>query len=138
MLVVCQYDGGVLHHQASQLLLTSFAMLLTKTSLLIAAQCLVSSTLATAIGSANLLSRRDDVIAPKVVIISMFSPEAEIWYGIDEFDLLAQNITVPGLSPLFPDVHCTVGGDVCQIITGESEVTSTSPAILLEGAIILT
>ena len=113
-------------------------MLLTKTSLLIAAQCLVFSTLATAIGSASLLRRRDDVLAPKVVIISMFSPEAEVWYGIDEFDLLAQNVTVPGLSPLFPDVHCTANGDVCQIITGESEVNTNQPSSLLEGAVRLT
>jgi purine nucleoside permease len=49
-----------------------------------------------------------------------FSPEAEVWYGIKEFNLLAQNITVPGLSPLFPEVHCTKKGDICQIITGES------------------
>ena len=49
-----------------------------------------------------------------------FPPEAEVWYGIPEFDLLAKNVTVPGLSPLFPDVHCTASGDVCQVITGES------------------
>jgi purine nucleoside permease len=63
-------------------------------------------------------------IAPKVVIISMFLPEAAIWWGIDEFDLLAQNITIPGLSPLFPDVHCTANGEVCQVITGESEINA--------------
>ena len=48
----------------------------------------------------------------------MFAPEAEMWYGIDEFDVLAQNITIPGLSPLFPDVHCTANGEICQITTG--------------------
>lgn len=54
----------------------------------------------------------------------MSAPEAEIWWGIDEFDLLAQNITVPGLSPLFPEVHCTADGDVCQVIKGESETNA--------------
>ncbi|CAD0100721.1 unnamed protein product [Aureobasidium mustum] len=64
------------------------------------------------------------VIKPKMVIISMFAPEAEIWYGIPEFNLLARNITLPGASPLFPDVHCTEDGDVCQVITGESEINA--------------
>lgn len=32
----------------------------------------------------------------------MFSDEGKAWYGIPEFDVLAQNITVPGMSPLFP------------------------------------
>ncbi|KAF2727054.1 NUP-domain-containing protein [Polyplosphaeria fusca] len=61
---------------------------------------------------------------PKVFIISMFDPEAEIWWGIPEFDILAQNITVPGFSPLFPDAHCTADGDVCQLVTGESEINA--------------
>lgn len=59
-------------------------------------------------------------IAPKVVIVSMFDPEADVWYGIPEFDLLAQNISLPGLSPLFPDVHCTADGEVCQLTIGEA------------------
>jgi purine nucleoside permease len=50
----------------------------------------------------------------------MFDPEAEVWYGIPEFDILGLNITVPGFSPLFPDAHCTANGDVCQLVTGES------------------
>ena len=69
----------------------------------------------------SLLQPRNTLhIKPKVFLIDMFPPEGEIWYGIPEFNLLARNITVPGLSPLFPDVHCTAIGDVCQIITGES------------------
>lgn len=50
----------------------------------------------------------------------MFEPEGDAWYGIADFDVLAQNITVPGLSPLYPDVHCTADGSVCELITGES------------------
>ena len=60
------------------------------------------------------------LIKPKVFLIDMFPPEGAVWYGIPEFNILARNITVPGISPLFPDVHCTENGDVCQIITGES------------------
>lgn len=58
-------------------------------------------------------------ISPKVFIISMFEPEAAVWWGIDEFDILANNISVTGFSPLFPDAHCTNDGDICQIIVGE-------------------
>ncbi|KAF2714062.1 NUP-domain-containing protein [Pleomassaria siparia CBS 279.74] len=63
-------------------------------------------------------------IAPKVFIFSMFDPEAEIWWGIPEFDILGRNVTVPGFSPLFPDAHCTANGDICQLVTGESEINA--------------
>ncbi|OKL63280.1 hypothetical protein UA08_01864 [Talaromyces atroroseus] len=65
-------------------------------------------------------------MAPKVFIISMFAPEGEAWWGIPEFNLLAHNITVPGLSPLFPHVHCTEDHEVCQLITGESEINAAT------------
>ena len=35
-------------------------------------------------------------------------------------------MTVPGLSPLFPDAHCTEAGDVCEIITGEGQINAAS------------
>ncbi|KAF2798701.1 purine nucleoside permease [Melanomma pulvis-pyrius CBS 109.77] len=54
----------------------------------------------------------------------MFDPEAEIWWGIPEFDILAKNITVPGFSPLFPDAHCTDDGSICQLVTGEGEINA--------------
>ncbi|KAL9005606.1 MAG: hypothetical protein Q9188_001609 [Gyalolechia gomerana] len=55
-----------------------------------------------------------------------FPPEAEVWYNIPEFNLLERNITVPGFSPLFPDAHCTENGDVCQLVTGESEINAAT------------
>ncbi|KAG8532007.1 uncharacterized protein KY384_003643 [Bacidia gigantensis] len=88
-------------------------------------------------------------IAPKVFIISMvhtlapsavgatelilikFDPEAEVWYGIGEFNVLEQNITVPGLSPLYQDVHCTGNHDVCQITIGESEINAATSVTAL-------
>lgn len=69
---------------------------------------------------------RAQVVKPKVFIISMFGPEGEAWYGIPEFDILANNITVPGFSPLYPDAHCTADGDVCQLTTGESEINAAT------------
>ena len=56
--------------------------------------------------------------------MSMFSYEEEVWYGIKDFDVLEQNITVPGLSPVYPDVHCTKNGDVCQLTLGEAGMIS--------------
>ncbi|MCJ1390612.1 hypothetical protein MMC18_003473 [Xylographa bjoerkii] len=72
------------------------------------------------------IEKRDYVISPKVMIVDMFSYEQDAWYGIPEFDLLAQNITVPGLSPIYPDVHCTLSNDICQVVTGESEINAAS------------
>ncbi|KAI0341901.1 purine nucleoside permease [Trametopsis cervina] len=63
-------------------------------------------------------------IAPKVFIISMFVDEGEAWFSVPKFNILGQNITVPGLSPLFPQVHCTADGDICLITTGEGEINA--------------
>lgn len=90
----------------------------------------------------NSLEARDTLkIAPKIFIISLvsvypfnclarlliykqFTPEANVWYNIPEFNVLAQNITVPGFSPLFPDAHCTEDGVICQLTTGEAEINA--------------
>lgn len=71
-----------------------------------------------------------DKIAPKFFIISMFSPEADIWYenlpssGLG--DLLAVNVSTPGLSMLFPHVHCTEDLQICQVTTGEAEINAAA------------
>lgn len=33
---------------------------------------------------------------------------------------------MPGLSPLFPHVHCTQNHEICQLITGESEINAAT------------
>jgi purine nucleoside permease len=50
----------------------------------------------------------------KALIISMFGPEGQVW--IDNLQL-TEAITVPGLSPDYPDVKCNAD-DVCNLITG--------------------
>ncbi|KAI0691359.1 purine nucleoside permease [Cerioporus squamosus] len=65
-------------------------------------------------------------IAPKVFIVSMFTAEGAGWYGVPEFNLLEQNITVPGFSPLFPQAHCTLDGSICHLVTGEGEINAAS------------
>ncbi|KAK3690321.1 purine nucleoside permease-domain-containing protein [Podospora appendiculata] len=69
-------------------------------------------------------------IAPKVLIISMFAPEADIWYanmphsGLG--DLLAVNVSTPGLSMLYPHVHCLADHSVCQVTVGEAEINAAA------------
>ncbi|RDX40312.1 purine nucleoside permease [Lentinus brumalis] len=65
-------------------------------------------------------------ITPKVFIVSMFTAEGTAWYGLPEFNLLEQNITVPGFSPLFPQAHCTLDGSICHLVTGEGEINAAS------------
>ena len=67
-----------------------------------------------------------DVLSPKFFIISMFVSEADAWYGDKKLDLLGRNITVPGLSPLFPEAHCNPSGEVCQLTTGEGQINAAS------------
>lgn len=89
------------------------------TGKLLAAVCIASAV--TAKLPNNLEERwAEKKITPKVFIIDMFPPEGEVWYGIPEFDLLAKNITLPGASPLYGQVHCTANEEVCQVVTGES------------------
>ncbi|KAJ6019997.1 hypothetical protein N7499_004089 [Penicillium canescens] len=90
----------------------------------LAVSFLLGSSLCGATGTTHKASKKP--IAPKVFIVSMFEPEAEAWWDIPEFDLLAHNITLPGLSPLYPDVHCTEDYEICQLITGESEINAAT------------
>lgn len=55
----------------------------------------------------------------------------EAWVGIPEFNIVARNISVPGLSPIYPYVHCTEDADVCQVTTGESEINAASTIMSL-------
>ncbi|KAI9060791.1 purine nucleoside permease [Trametes sanguinea] len=70
-------------------------------------------------------------IAPKVFIIGMFGEEGRVWHAIPEFDLLGQNITVPGFSPLYPQAHCTEDGSICQLVTGAGEINAASTVTAL-------
>ena len=53
---------------------------------------------------------------------------------------IVQNISVTGLSPLYPDVHCTADGDICQLTLGESEINAatTVTSLVLSPAFNLT
>ena len=98
-------------------------------SIVATASCLCSNVFAASV-PARLDARAPSVINPKVVIFSMFDPEAEVWYGIPEFNVLAMNITVPGFSPIYPDAHCTANGEVCQVTIGESGMAPRQQPIM--------
>jgi len=52
-------------------------------------------------------------------VMLKFGSEENIWHTA-HYNLLAQNITIPGLSPVYPVIHCNPDGSLCQITTGES------------------
>jgi purine nucleoside permease len=59
-------------------------------------------------------ARAADPLPVRVMIVSMFGPEGQVWLDHRE---LKQAITVPGLSPDYPAVHCGADG-VCLLTTG--------------------
>ncbi len=63
----------------------------------------------------------------KVVIISMFGPEAEPW--IKPF-ALNQSIAVPGLSPDYPALRCNTD-DVCLLTTGMGHANAAASTLAL-------
>ncbi|CAD6891837.1 unnamed protein product [Tilletia laevis] len=70
----------------------------------------------------------DSVLAvrPKILIVNMFALEASVWLEQFSPSLYSRNITVPGLSPVFPQVHCTAKADVCQVTTGEGQINAAA------------
>lgn len=64
-----------------------------------------------------------DPISPKVMVVTLFEPERNAWLSKMP---LNKNVTVNGLSPLFPVAACDDAGDVCLITTGEGEINAAS------------
>lgn len=112
----------------------------------LAACCFAASTLAGIAGCAGApgpapvaAPTMSAVVAPrpvKVMIISMFAPEAAPWLA----KLPATQATrVPGLSAEFPDVKCTPS-DVCVMTTGmgHANAAASTMALALSGQFDLT
>jgi purine nucleoside permease len=68
-----------------------------------------------------------DGLAPKVLIISMFGPEGQVW-----LDHLGpwRSIELPGLSPDYPAVHCN-RADVCVLTTGMGHANAAASTMAL-------
>lgn len=66
-------------------------------------------------------------ITPKVMLISMFAPEAQTW--IDRLDL-KQEIHVPGLSAEYPNIRCNTQ-QVCLMVTGMGQTNAAASTLAL-------
>lgn len=74
-------------------------------------------------------------ISPKVMVFSYgfcrgkrgladasrFYSDENVW--VEPFSL-TKNVTVPGLSPLYPEVQCSEDSEVCHMTTGEAEINA--------------
>src|SRR5512142_3523244 len=65
--------------------------------------------------------------SPKVVIISMFGPEGQVW--LDQLGPW-RSIAVPGLSPDYPVVNCN-RADVCVLTTGMGHANAAASVMAL-------
>lgn len=73
-------------------------------------------------------SPKIDKFQPKVFVVTMFLLEENHWLQNVYF---ANNFTLPGLSPLYPMVHCTTDFDVCHVTTGEGEINAANTMMAL-------
>jgi purine nucleoside permease len=73
------------------------------------------------------LRDRGDAREPKVMIISMFGPEGQVW-----LDHLGpwREVKVPGLSPDYPLVHCN-RAEVCVVTTGMGHANAAASTMAL-------
>lgn len=69
-----------------------------------------------------------DVISPKVFVINMFEYEAKPWLAAMNF---TNNMTIPGLSPMYPDIFCNDDYSVCEMTTGEGEINASGSVTAL-------
>jgi purine nucleoside permease len=104
--------------------------MLTRTAL-----CIAALTLAACAPPLSNAQNREGSVAEsashgrpvKVMIISMFAPEAQAW-----LDRLGpwEAIRIPGLSPDYPDVHCNKQ-DVCVMTTGMGHANAAASTMAL-------
>ncbi|OBA23903.1 purine nucleoside permease [Metschnikowia bicuspidata var. bicuspidata NRRL YB-4993] len=68
------------------------------------------------------------IFQPKMFVINMFEYEAQPWLESLDFE---HNITIPGLSPLYPSIYCTSNYSVCEMTTGEGEINAAASVTAL-------
>jgi purine nucleoside permease len=123
-------DWALEAHQASQ----SVAVSNLKAGAMLGADYLaaVRPTLDRQLGAAGLrlASVLNGIFAlpkPKVMIVSLFEPEAEPWLTNLKID---RKIRIPGLSPDFPQISCS-GEDVCVMTTGMAHTNAAASMMAL-------
>lgn len=93
-----------------------------KRNVLVVLTCIALAGLSSFAAKAQTAPRK-----PKVVIISLFGSESAPWIKNAALD---QRITVPGLSPDFPEVACNAD-DVCLITTGMGHANAAASTMAL-------
>ncbi|GEQ71145.1 hypothetical protein JCM33374_g4826 [Metschnikowia sp. JCM 33374] len=68
------------------------------------------------------------IVEPKVFIVNSFKSEAKPWLSSLDFH---HNITIPGLSSLYPAISCTTNYSVCGMITGEGDINAAASVMAL-------
>lgn len=64
------------------------------------------------------------VFQPQVFVVTMFELEEKVW--LDSELGLTQNVTIPGLAPQYPEIHCTANYSLCHLSTGEGEINAAA------------
>ncbi|KAJ5904007.1 NUP-domain-containing protein [Penicillium tannophilum] len=87
------------------------------------------------IGSLAAAGYQPAPLSPKILFINAFESETDVFVSDSQLGLLAQNITVPGISPQYPNVTCSSSSEVCQVTTGEGGFqAATTLAALINSA----
>ncbi|GAA5938219.1 purine-nucleoside phosphorylase [Sporobolomyces koalae] len=95
---------------------------------LIAAAVASSACAAPTLPAVGLVERSNAKVSPKVMIVSMFTPEREVW--LQPLGL-SNNVSFAGASPLFPHVACNDQYSTCIVTTGEAEINAASTIMAL-------
>ncbi|CAI5760696.1 unnamed protein product [Candida verbasci] len=66
-------------------------------------------------------SSNGKLFSPKVFIVSLFELERDPWLKSYNF---TNNVTIPGLSPVYPSIHCDSNYTICQVTLGEGEINA--------------
>ncbi|WP_350614908.1 purine nucleoside permease [Pseudomonas sp. HY7a-MNA-CIBAN-0227] len=77
--------------------------------------------------ASNTFAAQPAPIKPKVMLITMFAPEAQHW--IDRLEL-KQEVRVPGLSAEYPAIRCNTQ-DVCLLVTGMGQTNAAASTLAL-------
>lgn len=85
-------------------------------------------TLGALLSALVLLVDAQEVIKPKVVVLSTFVTEQDAWRGAQGFNTFASNVTIGGM--MGESVHCSVDGGVCQAVVGEGGMSFISYFLL--------
>ncbi|KAF3911347.1 hypothetical protein ABW21_db0209167 [Orbilia brochopaga] len=68
--------------------------------------------------------RQRGPVTPKVLILATYFDEANIWHDFGMPEIYNLNVTVKGLMPNYPVVHCTAADGVCLVVIGQAVINA--------------